>query len=612
MVCGLATFASAGQASADGSFFGALKVDGPSAALGSIGGLEMAPDGTAALLFVRNVDGANHVFMSSVVAGEPQAAERVDVGQPALIGRPVVGVADGGRLVVLFANSGGVWARMRTAPGEQFQTAQKLDGNGAVQPTVDMTSLTGVAYAGWSHDGKVRAAYLPRRASSFTVYSGAANISSANDAGSGASLAPKVSTAADGIGIVAFGERVGDTTKVAVRRLVRDRLSNIVTSVGATEIAGNTGLAASFPEVVIEDDSSYAWLAFKQNFSDGVTRAVARRLRASTLESASALADGAQIAPGTTPDLALSGRGAGIASVQAADGWVWSSLIRDDALAEPARMGSSSTVFASPGSTFAPSEDGVTAWMQGDAGELYGRRIDDDPDYVSAPPFSEGKRLSAPAFGAVDPSDGLALASDRDGNVLISFTQGEGAAKQVVVASYDVAPDKATLINTPAWRNSPAPELRWRSPPETWAGLYYRVYLDGALSGETSSPRTNPSRVLSDGLHSWRVDSYDRRGQKSVSAVATLRIDTRPPRVQLRATAGGAIKVAAVDPAAPKGSGIASLRLDYGDGSRPTTITRDSLKVKHRFRRSGRVTVVVTAIDKAGNAQTVRRTVNAG
>ncbi|MEI7691807.1 MAG: hypothetical protein WCJ50_04690 [Actinomycetes bacterium] len=196
----------AGQASADGSFAGALTVDGPSTGVTLLGDAEMAFDSSGVIAYVRSDEGADHVFISMLASGTPQAPVRVDPGQPAVIGKPVVGISNGGRMTVVYANSAGMWARVQIAPGQAFSAPQQLGGPGANSPSVDMAPITGVAYAAWAENGSVRAAYLPRRVASYTVYTGAANINPANSAGSTAELAPKVSTSADGTGVVAFGE----------------------------------------------------------------------------------------------------------------------------------------------------------------------------------------------------------------------------------------------------------------------------------------------------------------------------------------------------------------------------------------------------------------------
>ena len=52
-----------------------------------------------------------------------------------------------------------------------------------------------------------------------------------------------------------------------------------------------------------------------------------------------------------------------------------------------------------------------------------------------------------------------------------------------------------------------------------------------------------------------------------------------------------------------KASGLKDVRIRFGDGSRPIAGRRAA----HRYGHSGKVTVSVSASDKAGNVRTVKR-----
>ena len=211
-------------------------------------------------------------------------------------GLPSVAASDGGRLVVVYANPDGVWAVVRTAGDQAFGPPQKLGDAGGADPVVDMAP-TGVAYAVWAQGGDIRAAYLPRRYGGFSGYPGALDAAPSQDAGTGAALRPAVSASADGLGVAVWGERDGaGGTHVIARRLVRGGPSAVYADATLPSLEGRPAGSADTPDVAIEDDSSYAWVAFRQTVYDGaggsIVRSVARRLRGSAFDDATAV-DGA-------------------------------------------------------------------------------------------------------------------------------------------------------------------------------------------------------------------------------------------------------------------------------------------------------------------------------
>ena len=617
-VCSLAVAAPltfAAVAAADGSFSTAIRADGPSTGVVALGDVEMAFDSSAALAYVRSAEGANHVYISKLVSGTPQTPARVDQGQPAVIGKPVVAVGNGGRMAVLFANSAGVWARVQTAPGQAFSSAQRLGGPGSSSPSVDMAPLTGTAYASWSEGGAVRAAYLPRHLSAFKLYSGSLNINPAASAGSTAALAPKVATSADGTAIVAFGENDGSTTRIGLRRLVRERLSSVVMSAGVDTLDGHAGGAAEHPDVVIQADSSFAWVVFAQSFDDGVRRGVIRRVRTSTLEAPQVLAGGAAIGDAEGPTVSGSDRGSGIASVQSADGTIWASVMRRGTVAPPIALASSPAMGADPSSAFAVSQLGVSAWGQSPSGDVYGRSVAEDDSLPAVPPFAAQTLLSNPSFGAVDTAGGLGLATDLFGNTVIAFTQGPVGARSVVVASFSLPAAAVRLTGLSRWQKSSLPKLTWWTESQGWPAQSYRVYIDGQLAGTTGKTSFDPVSALGDGTHKCRVESVDRTGHTVASVLSDLKIDTTIPKLKVRLVGSGIATIVvgtASDTKAPQGSGLAAVRVNFGDGSPIVVVRGPAFRLSHAFTRSGRLAVTVTAIDGAGNSNVFSGNVTAG
>lgn len=592
------------QASAEGSFAGAVVVDGPSSGVSLLGDVEMAFDSSAVVSYLRSDEGADHAFISMLASGAPQTPVRVDPGQPAVIGKPVVGISNGGRMTVVYANSAGLWARVQIAPGQPFSAPQQLGGPGANSPSVDMAPITGVAYVAWAENGSVRAAYLPRQVASYTVYAGAANINAANSAGSTAELAPKVSTSADGTGVVAFGEIDGATTRIGVRRLVRGAFSSVVMSAAAESLDGRAGGSADRPAIAMQADSSFAWVVFSQSFADGARRAVVRRVRASTLEAPQALAGGSAIAANAGPTIGANDRGSGIINVQGADGTIWASIIRRSAVTGATALGSSSAQDATAASTFAVDQLGVSAWLQAPGQEIVARNIAEDDALPAPPAFGAATTISAPAFGAVEAAGGLDLATDRYGDSVIAFTQGPLGARTVVVASFSLPLKPVRLIGLSGWRNTLQPTLSWWASSQGWPAQGYRVFIDELLAGSSPTTSFTPVSALGEGTHKLRVESFDRAGQTVSSALGGLKIDTTIPLLAVKLRGSGsavALSGTAIDAKPPKGSGLASVKVNFGDGSPSIVSKSPAFKLSHSFLRGGNLTVTVTATDGAGN-----------
>lgn len=591
-----------------GTFFPAVAADGPSFDVRALGDVDQARGAPGILVWTRSEGGADHVFRSDLVAGEPQAAARVDAAMPAVNTPPAAAVADDGRAVVFYTNAEGAWATVRPAAGQAFGAPQKLGGPGSAWPSVDMTSGTGVAYAAWGENGNVKAAWLARGATSFSVLPGAADISESRDAGSSADTRPRVATAADGIGIVAFGETDGAVTRSGARRLVRSRLSDVVIETGVESEAGRS---ADRVDVAFEDDSSFGWLAFRQAYSDGSTRAVLRRIRGSRVEAPVALGDGGQVAPGAFPRVAASWREAGLAVVQAADGTVWGTIIRDDQPTTAVNLGASPGVDAVPVPAIASNEYGIAAWATPGGPGAFARNFEDDKSRSTPPPFLAGGQLSG-TLGAVVTAAGMEASSNRAGDSVIAFVQESSGARSIAVASYDLAPTPVDLDTSSRWQG-PRPKLTWDPGAEVWPGRSYKVYVDNVEIGTTTKPTFTPPRALAAGQRRWKVEVVDRRGQSAMSAAEPLRIDAAAPKLVVKVSGNGrlAVKAQATEPSPPKASGLAALRIDFGDGTRPVATSLARLKASHRF-PSRTVTMKVTATDRAGNVSMATYRVRAG
>ena len=85
-------------------------IDGPSADIKSFGDVDMAPDGTGGLVYLKAVAGVNHVFVASYSNGtwrNPQQVDTAPIIQSKIRRWPRIAAANGGRLIVTFVSGNG-------------------------------------------------------------------------------------------------------------------------------------------------------------------------------------------------------------------------------------------------------------------------------------------------------------------------------------------------------------------------------------------------------------------------------------------------------------------------------------------------------------------------
>jgi hypothetical protein len=572
-------------------FFAGTPIDGPSADIQSLGDLDVARDGTGALAYVKRVAGIDHVFVSRLVSGSFQAPEQIDAGLAGAGAQPVVAASDGGRLVVAFVSGGGIFTTVRPAGAPGYAALQQIAGAGS-DPDVDM-SINGVAYLSWTSNGDLQAARLERNATSFNGVPGPLDINPAAAAGMGTGRS-KIAVAADGVATVVWGE----SGHVYARRLFELRPSTAPQDVGEN---------ADAPDISSEDDSSFAWVVFRQG------GAVARRLVGSQFDPPVTIEGNEGV---DAPRVAINGRGVGYAGIGGASTLnAYGAVLKDDLFNPGVALGGG---FAAPAPVPAVAEsgDGLVAFQQGDASG--GRSILARPyDYVPASrvvtPPGPPAALSNPVLGLTDASRGLDAAADRAGDIAIAFVQGEGDGRQIVAASLDRAPGAFRASTSTKWRKFARPPLKWGTAFELWGPLTYQVLIDNKPVAQTTSTGVTVPVVVRDGMHRWRVVATDIRGQSTSTPSRNLRVDATPPKVTYKISGtrkrGKLVKVAVqasdASGTAAKASGLDNVNISFGDGSRPIT----GLRGIHRYGHSGKVTVRISAVDKAGNVASKTRQV---
>src|SRR5204862_1241273 len=180
---------------------------------------------------------------------------------PGASSQPVVGASDNGRLAIVFVNAGTVYGVVRPATGQPYGQPVPL-GPGS-DPSVDL-SINGTAFASFTSAGDVRIVRLDRRANTWTGLAQPADVDPARAAGIGTGRS-MVAISADGIGIVTWGE----AGHVFARKMFNTGISNAPQDLTPPDVGGRVATVSDLPYVDAEDDSSYAWVVFRQTFADG-------------------------------------------------------------------------------------------------------------------------------------------------------------------------------------------------------------------------------------------------------------------------------------------------------------------------------------------------------
>jgi hypothetical protein len=392
--------------------------------------------------------------------------------------------------------------------------------------------------------------------------------------------------------VAVWGESSPDgRPRVYGRRLTGLTLSVAPQEVSLPDFEGAAGGPADAPDLTIEDDGSYAWVAWRQDFG-GVSRALTRRLVGSLFEPAVAIDGGG---PADAPRVDMSGRGVGSSAVGLGTRAVQGALLEQDVFGQSLRIdsiGSDSPPI--PVATTSEREQTVIAWRATagpNSGEVRARYR---PEKAA---FEPEQVVSIPDFGPAA-TDGLELARDRLGDFAVGFLQGLPSSRRIVVAVYDRPPGAPQGMTSTRPRKTIRPHLQWRPGAELWGAQTFKVLVDGQLeetTGRSTSTITNP---LDDGAHTWQVIAVDRRGQETAGKPRTLRIDSTPPDVAVKIggkrKAGKEIKLRAT--VQESGYGLRYTQIDWGDGS-PRILGSNGV---HRYRR-GKYELAVKAVDKAGN-----------
>jgi|GEM_PF-601886 len=624
-------------------------LDGPSDAITAVGDAAMSEDGSGGVVYLKKVDGHDHVFAVQFADGAWWPPRRVDVGQGFDSSWPRIGAGDGGRLLVTWVQEFGVESdRMYSATldpgatsflppvpvdfnvGEATSTYPDLTMNRGGQAylvyrvVTDTSPSNPPGYVG----ADTRVARYGARLWSVLGTPVDRNVASPVRAPN-AENAPKVGIDVQGQAVVAWQEPDDEfVDRVWVRRLFGTSVGiPILASPSSWEGAPLRGPADAFALDVAGFGQTA--VAFRQQPGQA-SRLTAPRLMVDEMpdvfsESARKFA-GAQVVDGGVrgglgaPSVGVDPRGIYLAAF--GDGPA--TLLANGDEAAPIRVErldeGRSSVAGYPLVDLAESGAGVAAWVerQGAAGLVttQERRADG---------VNESTALSAPLGGEV--SD-LAMGGSGLGDAIVAWRQGSGPGSQVAAAVVDAPPDPFLVLLPNGWQRKKRVRIAWDHSPNAIGGVRYSVSVDDEPVREGLRSRSALLKPddLEDGAHRIQIFASDDLGQETGSRSGRLLVDRRPPKVKLRHK-GRRLTVVVSDGRKGEASTLRkpSVKVAFGErggaSAAETAKTRvpggflrfrdlagrqkkgkaSVVRVRHAYRGSGRFRVRVQARDRAGN-----------
>lgn len=576
--------------------------------------MSIARDGSGGAVFLADVSGTEHVFVSRLVGGVFQTPQQVDGGLGGASSQPVIAAGNGGVLLVAYINSGDLYETQVPGPSAPWSTPLMMQA-GAEYPGLQLSNwgkayLTFTAILG-SNRYDVEAEYYA--SGTWQPVSAPLNVTPADGAGSTAGTRPAVATAGDGVGIAVWGENGhiyarrmwGTSPSVADERLDPSSFG------GATEVT-----PATEPTVSVGGDSSYPDIVFHERLSSGSNiwnRVLMTRMIAEDVGGTVAVDGLSSTTPGDAgaPAIAMSeyGRGFILAGQSSAPyGLIGTPLANDGVPAAPPaqiNQGTSTAPIAGVPAV-AGTAAVLLAWEQAS--------VPGQPQVLEsyAP---DGTTLSSPqvlsASGAeVQPQDGLTAAGDNYGDAAVAWIQGSSGSLSLQTAQLYQPPGPGQPTVRFAYTHTPTPRLQWRPGSDRWGPLSYVVTIGGAQQGQTSATWLTVPQALIDGPHRWRVATVNPAGQTATGRTSTVFVDTVAPVVSFRVSGRRrahrqiTLRVRALDrPAAQPGaraSGLATIRILWGDGS----VLREQgqlTQASHVYLHRGRFRIRVRVTDRAGN-----------
>jgi len=589
-------------------------VDGPSADIVSLGGMSVARgDGTGGLVYLEDVSGVAHVFVSRLADGVFQPPTQVDASLAGASSQPVIAAGVGGVLLVAFINGGELYVVDTTSSSSGWQAPQAIDGS-AVNPVISMDPDYGVGYLAFTAavggGDDVMVAYYD--GGTWALAQGAMNVAPADDAGIGTGR-PAVAAAGDGVGIVTWGE----SGHVYARRVWGTAPSVAYEQIDVAALSGVNEASAYDPAISVGGNSSYVDIAFEEELksgSDTQTRVLMTQMVGDEVEPPVAV-DGLTT-PGSDnadqPAVAMNEYGRGfVTSARESNNALFTDELSSNGAATVVQQVDSLANTAQPYAVpaIAGLSSTLIAWQETSGivptAQIHFRYAPDGSDLGSE------QVASGSLPGNSDAAEGLAAAGDGDGDAVIAWVQSLDGMPEIATAQMYATPGTPEPSTPMAYSQTATPVLSWSPAREKWGPLTYTLTIDGQTVTQTTATSVTVPTALIDGPHRWQVTATNPAGSQTVSKAATIFVDTVPPTLSFKLSGKDRvgrkitihISYADLPPPQEPGareSGVKSVLIHWGDGSKSTHFHVAS----HEYGRRGRYLIKVTVTDRAGNSAT--------
>jgi hypothetical protein len=626
----------------------AVTLDGPSEGIVGFGGVAMAEDGNGGVVYLKDVEGTPHVFVSRFVSGHWLAPIRVDTEEPYGASWPRIAATEGGELVVVWATA---WATRDDQPVDELLSATLGPGASSfgaaqiVDPNIDRpvgtspdlsissTDQGDVVYRVVTSESGATSKVPLLRPGDVTEEVRVAHFNGETwtDLGAinrdlGVSMrspteanAPKIAVGPGGNGAVVWQEpEITGVARIWARRIFGASLDYPVLASAETYDGIPISDDAEAPEVAV----SYlgeAEVAYRQPASSA-SPLPGPRIFVNSLPNGEAV-NGSEFTGAIVADTEVAGgKGAAIGTptldIDAGEGlrllYESNGTPRvvegnDKGLAGRLSLGPAWVGNELAGaSVMDPEGGGISAWPSADPGG--------DPAVAIREDFLGGGVQTGLVGGGAGGTIGeLAVGRSTLGDGLVAWMQGPIGDAAIVATEVSAPPGQFAFSVPRGWVRPAGALVTWQPPLDADGPLTYHVVVDGrevpthatlALSGvyEMHLPTTG----LSSGRHSIQVLATDRLGASTLTGSSTLRLDGVPPTVQVVPSRTGTGVVVTVS---DHFSGVnrGSVAIDFGDGTRVTGQTH----AVHSYARAGDYRVVVVVRDKLGNAAVIRQRVSA-
>lgn len=592
-----------------------VTVDGPGSNIVSLTGMSIARDGTGGIVYLKNVGGVQHVFVSRLVGGFFQPPQQIDTSFAGPSSQPVIAAGNGGVLLVAFVNGGSLWAIDSSSSSAGYQPPVFL-ASGASNPAIQMSNF-GKAYVAFAAAGDggsdVRAAYYFQ--GQWSLEPSALNANPGDDAGTGSGR-PDVATAGDGVATVVWGEG----GHIYSRRVWGTSPSVVYEQADVPSLNGWSEVSAGEPDAAAGGDSSYVGVVYQETFRNGSQqqdRVLMNRLHGSVYDGANQ-ADGLST-PGSDgandPQIAMAELGYGLATsadesshqpsvaTLGSGGVFQGTSVLDNTL----NFGSPDAVPATAGlASF------VVAWQnQGGLGTDIVARY-----WALSSGFAPASIVSNFSLGATDAARGLVDGGDINSDLAVAWVQGSGASTRIEVAQQYQVPGPPSPRKNLAYDAKVRPVVGWNAANDLWGPTTYLVRVDGVQVGSTTATSFKMPVPLGQGPHNWHVTAVNPAGLQNTSNNARFWVDTVHPTLRWAVTgkrkAHQTIHLTVAYTDSPRGeppqdaSGVNYVLIRWGDGT-VSPVSAGAHRKAHIYKRAGRYLLTVVVKDRSGNTTKVAR-----